>query len=124
MSASTSVQTACPLASRKAPDTPGWVAWIAVCILIGSFAGCGTDKLGPAEAPVAAVTVSPARATGAPGGSVPLTGVAKNASGTKLPGRAITSSTRDTPVAKDSPARLVPGAALGLAADVATSGPR
>ena len=121
MSTSTSVQTACPLASSKARDTPRWVAWIAVCILISGFARCGTDKLGPAEEPVGSVTVSPGTATVAPGGSMQLTAVARSASGTTLPGRAFTWSTGDTAVAKVSASGLVTGVALGSTTITATS---
>ena len=121
MSSSTSVKTACPLASSKAPDTPRWVAWIAVCILISGFARCGTDKLGPAEEPVGSVTVSPATATVAPGGSMQLSAVARSASGTTLPGRAFTWSTGDTAVAKVSASGLVTGVALGSTTITATS---
>jgi len=115
MSTSTSVQTPCPVASNKAPDTPGWVAWITVCSLISGSAGCGTDKVGPAEEPVASVTVSPTTAAVVPGDSVQLTAVARSASGATLPGRAFTWSTNDTAVAKVSASGLVGGVALGSA---------
>src|SRR5881409_4402228 len=113
-----SAQTPVP---ASAPDAPARLSWIAVCIVIGSFAGCGTDKLGPAEQPVASVTVSPAQATVAPGGSIQLTAVAKSASGTTLAGRAFTWSTNDAAVAKVSPSGLVTGIALGSTTITATS---
>src|SRR2546427_455752 len=121
MSTSTAAQTGCSPTSSPAPEAPPRVSWIAVCVVIGSFAACGTDNLGPAEEPVAAVTISPARATMAPGGSVQLTAVAKSASGTTLPGRAVTWSTADTAVAKVSATGLVTGVALGSTAITATS---
>ena len=98
-----------------------WVGWIAVCTLISSVAGCGTDKLGPTENPVASVTVSPTTATVAPGGSVQLTAVATSASGTALSGEAFTWSTSDTAVAKVSATGLVTGVALGSTTITATS---
>ena len=117
MGSSAAGQTGCSRMRSPAPR----VAWIPVCIGITSFAGCGTDKLGPTGEPVASVTVSPAPATVAPGGSLQLTAVAKSASGTTLPGRAFTWSTSDPAVATVSASGLVTGVALGSATITATS---
>ena len=95
--------------------------WIMTCVVLGSLAACGSDKLSTVEDPVASVMVSPATATVAPGASVQLTAVATSASGATLPAAAFTWSTSDTAVARVSANGLVSGLASGSVTITATT---
>jgi PKD repeat protein len=71
--------------------------------------------------PVASVDVEPASATIAAGATVQLTATPRDASGTPLPGRAVTWSSSDNTIAVVSADGLVTGASEGIVTITATS---
>ncbi|MBA3258816.1 MAG: Ig domain-containing protein [Gemmatimonadales bacterium] len=93
----------------------------AAIALVALSCGDGDGGTGPEMAPVATVAISPPAATIAPGGTVQLAAVAKNAAGGTLTDRSVSWSTSDATVATVSAAGLVTGVADGAVVITATS---
>jgi len=81
----------------------------------------GTSAITVVHVPVASVTVSPATASVATGGTIQLTATPKDGSGNPLTGRTVTWSSSNTAVATVSGGGLVSGVAAGSATITATS---
>jgi alpha-tubulin suppressor-like RCC1 family protein/uncharacterized protein YjdB len=83
--------------------------------------GTGTVTVTASPVPVSSVTLQPATASVAPGGSVQLSAVTKDVSGNVLPGRAVAWQSSVPSVATVSSNGLVIGVAMGNATVTATS---
>ena len=81
----------------------------------------GTSQITVAAVPVKTVTVSPATASVAVGGTQQLTAIAKDSSGNPLAGRVFTWSSSNTGIGTVSSSGLVAGVAAGNATITATS---
>src|SRR5439155_785581 len=90
-------------------------------ITVTSEGKSGTAAITVTVVPVAAVTVSPASATIAVGGTRQLSAVTKDSAGGTLTGRVVTWSSSNTAVATVNSSGLVTGVAAGSATITATS---
>jgi alpha-tubulin suppressor-like RCC1 family protein len=93
----------------------------AISLVVAALAAACGDPAGPKTEPVATVTVSPSAPTLNIGGTVMLSAVTRDASGTELTGRSVSWSSSANNVATVSSAGLVTAVAAGTAQVTATS---